>query len=73
MAAVASGSPLSFRGRQRNPRKVGRFPFLAWAMVLVSKGSATSSRGFDLDETAQCLLRAFPSISDLCSPKGWEN
>lgn len=49
---------------------MSRFPFLAWAVVLVRKSSATSARRFDLLEAAECLLSAFPSSSDQHSPQG---
>lgn len=35
---------------------MSRFPFLPGAMVLLSKGSATSARRLDLDEAAECVF-----------------
>jgi len=43
-------------GRKRSHERAGSFPFLAWAMLLVSKGCATSARGIDLDEAAECAF-----------------
>lgn len=35
---------------------MGKFPLLAWSMLLVSKGSATSAGGFDLNEAAESVF-----------------
>lgn len=66
MAATGPGSLLSFQGKPEEPGE-NSFPFVAWAVPLFSKGSATSAReqrggvcvwgvGGDLGEAVECAF-----------------